>query len=72
MRGASRSLHFHLTAEGERRADIRGRDGWHSVVLPRPITATVRREFVRVLRARHADKKSPAPRRTASPRGRAR
>jgi len=64
-------LHFHLTAEGERRADIRGRDGWHSLVLPRPIPAAARRDFLRALQARYAERNGPAARRRGSPRGRA-
>jgi hypothetical protein len=64
-------LHFHLTAEGERRADIRGRDGWHSLVLPRPITPGARRHFLGALRTRHAERTGPAARPRTQPRRRA-
>ena len=64
-------LHFHLTADGERRADIRDRDSWHSLVLPKPIPAAARREFLSALRLRYAERHGPATRRRASPRGRA-
>jgi hypothetical protein len=56
-------LHFHLTAQGERRADIRGRDGWHPLALPRPVPAARLRLFLRALRARYAERQGPAARR---------
>jgi hypothetical protein len=43
-------LHFHLVEGGRRRADVRGRTGWHSIELPRPLTVTKRRELLRELR----------------------
>ena len=48
-------LHFHLTTEGRRRADIKGRGGWTSLDLPRPIGATRRQVFRRLLRARYRE-----------------
>ena len=47
-------LHFHLL-EGERRcADIKGPNGWNRIDLPRPVTVTKRRTFLRELRRHHA------------------
>jgi hypothetical protein len=45
-------LHFHLAAGGARRADIKGRAGWIPFDLPRPVSATRRRAFLRELRIR--------------------
>ena len=47
-------LHFHLVAGGRRRADIKGRQGWNPIDLPRPASATRRREFLRALRHHYA------------------
>jgi hypothetical protein len=55
-------LHFHLTADGLRRADIRGRAGWIALELPRPISDRRRRDLLRELRRRYAERggsKSP-------------
>ena len=49
-------LHFHLAADGRRRADVKGRDGWISVELPRPASAVRRRAFRRELRRRYAER----------------
>jgi hypothetical protein len=49
-------LHFHLVDGVRRRADIRGRAGWHSIELPRPLTATKRRELLRELRKRYRER----------------
>ncbi len=49
-------LHFHLVAGGERRADVKGRAGWIPLDLPRPITATRRRAFLRELRMRYRER----------------
>jgi hypothetical protein len=57
-------LHFHLTREGERRADVRGRDGWTSFELPTPITATSRRALQRLVQARYRERE-PARRSAA-------
>ena len=57
-------LHFHLTREGERRADVRGRGGWTSLDLPTPITATSRRALERLVEARYRERE-PARRSTA-------
>jgi hypothetical protein len=43
-------LHFHLVEGGRRRADVKGLTGWTQLDLPRPISATKRREFLRTLR----------------------
>jgi hypothetical protein len=49
-------LHFHLVEGGRRRADVRGRTGWHSIELPRPLTVTKRRELLRELRTRYRER----------------
>ena len=52
-------LHFHLTADGRRRADIRGRAAWLPVELPRPLSARRRLLLVRELRRRYAERLRP-------------
>ncbi len=49
-------LHFHLVAGGRRRADIKGRAKWAQLDLPRPVSATRRRAFLRELRLRYREK----------------
>jgi hypothetical protein len=49
-------LHFHLGEGGRRQGDIKGRTGWVRHDLPRPLSATRRRAFLRELRRRHAEK----------------
>jgi hypothetical protein len=49
-------LHFHLVAGGRRRADVKGRAGWTSLDLPRPISAAKRRAFLKLLGARYREK----------------
>ena len=49
-------LHFHLVEGGRRRADIKGRTTWVQLDLPRPVSATKRRAFLRELRARYGEK----------------
>jgi hypothetical protein len=49
-------LHFHLVDGGRRRADIKARAGWVQLDLPRPVTATRRRAFLRELRIRYGEK----------------
>jgi hypothetical protein len=49
-------LHFHLAADGRRRADIRGRAGWIALELPRPISRRRREAFLRELRRRYAER----------------
>ena len=49
-------LHFHLFEGVRRRADIRGRAAWISIDLPRPVTATKRRQFLRELRKRYRER----------------
>lgn len=49
-------LHFHLVEGGRRRADIRGRTGWVQIDLPRPISPTRRRSFLRELRTRYGER----------------
>lgn len=46
-------LHFHRTADGGRRADIKSAAGWTSVALPRPLSAARQRRFLRVLRGHY-------------------
>jgi hypothetical protein len=54
-------LHFHLVKGGlvkggRRRADVKGRAGWTSLDLPRPISAAKRRAFLKLLGARYREK----------------
>jgi hypothetical protein len=49
-------LHFHLTADGGRCADIRGRAGWLSFELPRPTSERRRRDLLRELRRRYEER----------------
>jgi hypothetical protein len=49
-------LHFHLVEDGRRRADVKGRTGWTSLDLPRPISPTKRCAFLRLLGARYSEK----------------
>jgi hypothetical protein len=49
-------LHFHLGADGRRRADIRARGGWISLELPRPLSERRRRDLRRELRRRYAER----------------
>lgn len=48
-------LHFHLMEGRRRRADVKGGDGWTSLELPRPISASRRRAFLHLLRARYSE-----------------
>jgi hypothetical protein len=49
-------LHFHLVDGGQRRADVKGRVEWTQIDLPRPVSATRRRAFLRVLRMRYRER----------------
>jgi len=49
-------LHFHFVEGGRRRADVKGRTGWVQLDLPRPITPTRRRAFLRELRTHYGEK----------------
>lgn len=49
-------LHFHLVEGGHRRADVKGGTDWVQLDLPRPVSVTTRRVFLRELRARYAEK----------------
>ena len=49
-------LHFHRGADDGRRADVKGLRGWSQVSLPLPLNITARRAFVRVLKARYAER----------------
>ena len=49
-------LHFHLAADGRRRADIKGRAGWTTLELPRPASANRLWAFRRELRRRYAER----------------
>lgn len=49
-------LHFHLVEGDRRRADVKGRDGWKEIDLPRPLAAVERRAFLRELRSRYREK----------------
>lgn len=59
-------LHFHLAEDRRRRADVKGRTGWTSLELPRPLSVTRRRAFLRLLRARYRE--TEAARRSAASR----
>ncbi len=53
-------LHFHLIKDGlvdggRRRADVKGRAGWTSLDLPRPISPAKRRAFLKLLGARYRE-----------------
>ena len=50
-------LHFHLVEGTRRRADIKVGTGWVQVDLPRPLSATRRRAFLRELRRRYREKR---------------
>jgi hypothetical protein len=49
-------LHFHLVEGGRRRADVKGRTGWVQLDLPRPISPTRCRAFLRELRTHYGEK----------------
>ena len=49
-------LHFHLIKGEHRRADVKTPNGWRQLDLPRPISATRRRAFLRELRRRYDEK----------------
>jgi len=49
-------LHFHLFDGARRRADVKGPAGWIEIDLPRPLSATRRRRFLRELRLRYREK----------------
>ncbi len=49
-------LHFHLVEGGRRRADVKGRNSWVQLDLPRPISTTRQRAFLRELRTRYCEK----------------
>jgi hypothetical protein len=49
-------LHFHLVEGRRRRADVKGRTGWVQLDLPRPLSTTRRRAFLRELRTHHGGK----------------
>ena len=49
-------LHFHLIEGRRRRADVKGRTGWVQLDLPRPLSTTRRRAFLRELRTHHGGK----------------
>jgi len=51
-------LHFHLFEGTRRRADVKGRDGWTSLDVPRPISASKRLALRRLLRARYREHES--------------
>ena len=48
-------LHFHLVEGARRRADVKGRDGWIQIDLPRPLSPAKRRGFLRELRMRYRE-----------------
>ena len=58
--GSQPFLHFHLLHDGMRRADVKGRDDWMQLDLPRPVTATRQAALLRVLRRGYAEKRQPA------------
>jgi hypothetical protein len=56
-------LHFHLGADGRRRADIRSPAGWTSMDLPRPLSHRRGQSLLRELRRRYAERGGSARRR---------
>jgi len=63
-------FHFHLVEDGRRRADVRGRSGWVSIGLPRPLTPARRGKLVRELRRCYRERVSDASPRRRPPRAR--
>lgn len=49
-------LHFHLAADGRRRADVKARAGWLAFPLPRPTSARRRQALLRELRRCYAER----------------
>ena len=49
-------LHFHLGADGRRRADIRSPAGWASIDLPWPLSHRRGQRLLRVLRRCYAER----------------
>lgn len=49
-------LHFHLAADGRRRADVKGSAGWTPLALPRPLPARGRAWLLREVRRRYAER----------------
>jgi hypothetical protein len=49
-------LHFHLLEGRRRRADVKGRAGWSSLDIPRPLSLTKRQALRRLLRARYGER----------------
>ena len=49
-------LHFHLRKTGQRRGDVKGRDGWAQFDLPRSMSAAGRRAFLREVRVRFEER----------------
>ncbi len=53
--GRNPFLHFHLVDGERRRADVKGRAGWTSFDLPRPISPAKRRAFLKLLGTRYRE-----------------
>ena len=51
-------LHFHLFEGSRRGADVKGRDGWTSLDVPRPISTAKRLALRRLLRARYREREA--------------
>jgi hypothetical protein len=49
-------LHFHLAADGRRRADVKGRVGWLAFLLPRPASGRRRQALLHALRRCYAER----------------
>ncbi|MBI1734165.1 MAG: hypothetical protein HYR51_03230 [Candidatus Rokubacteria bacterium] len=49
-------LHVHWLRGDRRRGDVKGRNDWAQLDLPRPVTAARRRALMRELRARYREK----------------
>jgi hypothetical protein len=54
-------LHFHLGADGRRRADVKGRAGWMPFELPRPLPAARGRALLRALRTCYRERRQARP-----------
>ena len=56
--GSQPFLHFHAGHDGGRRADVKGREDWVQVDIPRPASATRLAALRRALRQCYAEKRA--------------
>lgn len=57
--GSQPFLHFHARHDGGRRADVKGREDWVQVDIPRPASAARLAALRRALRQCYAEKRRP-------------